>query len=393
MSWKMASKGHPWVTKDSFTQKFGKTPFVFSKKEGRHLFLINDPDHPMIKARLWESGTKAYQEQSFLEDLKKRLSESMQKRTSIQRERQNLFLAFAEADRLPGLQILQLGDVLIIGIYSLFWKRYEKQLVNLSLDLVSEHFSDIDWKGAWVQYRLSSKEKLFTPYPKNKNVLPKDFTLNEFNLSYKIRISKNYDMGIYTDMSSIRKSLEETFKKSDSVLNLYSYTGAYTLFALKHGAINVTSIDLSDKYMKWLEENIELNGFSFDKHNSMVKDVKKGLEQLAKEGHKFDLVISDPPSFSSDGKGSSSAIKSYEQILPQISNVIADQGMIIIFLNTHKITRNKYELQIKSIIDKANLNLKITKRLSMSEDCPQLKGFPEGSYLKGLVLQATKDKK
>jgi 23S rRNA (cytosine1962-C5)-methyltransferase len=107
-------------------------------------------------------------------------------------------------------------------------------------------------------------------------------------------------------------------------------------------------------------------------------------DSFIKEGKKFDLIICDPPSASSDGKKMTSAIDSYKELVPKISNSLNKGGKAIIFLNTHSITRKSFEDKIKNYI--GDQKISITGALKLSHDCPSLKGFVEGDYLKGLVL-------
>ena len=180
-------------------------------------------------------------------------------------------------------------------------------------------------------------------------------------------------------MASIRKKLDGQFKNSKKVLNLFSYTGAFSLQALSH-ASEATSVDLSGKYMSWLEENVELNGWS-ERHQSIVKSCAKALKE---NKEKYDLVVCDPPSFSSDGKKRESAQDFYKKNWSDLWNSVSDGGKLIVFLNTHKVSRKKFK---SLIVDLLRNKGRITSDLYLDEDCGTLKGFPEGDYLKGFLIQ------
>ncbi len=211
-------------------------------------------------------------------------------------------------------------------------------------------------------------------------------TVNEFGVDYKVELGKSYDCGLYTDMAQVRKELKKDFENAQSVLNLYSYTGAFSLYALKNEAKEVVSVDLSEPYLSALEENIESNRLDKNSHTTMRMSCKEALGNLVGSEKSFDLIISDPPSSSSDGNKRTNALKDYEHELPKIAKLLSRNGKACVFLNTRGITRNKFEKKILEIIQNKGLKLKVEKTLGLSGDCPNLKGFPEGSYLKGLVL-------
>jgi 23S rRNA (cytosine1962-C5)-methyltransferase len=186
-------------------------------------------------------------------------------------------------------------------------------------------------------------------------------------------------------MSAIRTQLAPHFIPGQKVLNLYAYTGAYSLFALKHQATKVISVDLSAKYLQWLETNLQLNPKLNSKaHESVAQDTTKFLQNTPDH---FDIIICDPPSFSSNKKKSASAFKQYDELLPLIVKHLTKQGKAFIFLNTHSITKNKFLKKVETILKEQKLPATIIKHLGLQDDCPRRKGFPEGDYLKGFIIQ------
>jgi 23S rRNA (cytosine1962-C5)-methyltransferase len=117
---------------------------------------------------------------------------------------------------------------------------------------------------------------------------------------------------------------------------------------------------------------------------------EQAMGKLILEKMKFEVIICDPPSASSDGNKFSSAIKSYESLLPQMLELLdTEKGKIFAFLNTHTISWNKFEEKLKSIIENSKFKnqVNIGKRFKLSEDCVPLKGFHEGDYLKGFLIE------
>lgn len=385
--------GHPWITEDTYTKRFPKQDFflvgVDEKKRQEIALLINDPEHKNVKARLWSLNFDDWKKPiDFLGDLKKRIHASLEKRSvaHYSKERENFYLINGESDFLPGLLVLKLKDQILIQYYALFWKKVEKELLEILEEEIKLLFPESTVADIWIQERNFNQAKSIRSIKGQKFA---DFTLNEYGINYQIRLNEHYDFGIYTDMSSIRTQMAPYLKKASTLLNLYSYTGAFSLFSMKLGATDVVSVDLSAKYLSWLEENIALNP-ELDKklHTTLCMPSEKALEKLILEKRVFEAIICDPPSASSDGLTTSSALKSYEKLLPLMLKLLGPNGSLFVFLNTHTISWTKFEEKLKTIIQLSEFNNKINigKRFKLSDDCLPLKGFHEGDYLKGFLI-------
>lgn len=385
-SCKYLKLGHPWITEDTYTKRFPKNDFflvgVDEKNRQEIALLINDSEHKNVKARLWSLNPDDWKKEiDFKAELKNRIEAALAKRKNApySKERENYYLVNGESDLLPGLLVLKLKDQILIQYYALFWKKVEKDLLEI---LASEGATDI-----WIQERNFNQEKNIRSIKGN---IFSDFTLNEYGIDYQIRLNEHYDFGIYTDMSAIRSQMAPYLKKAKSVLNLYSYTGAFSLFCLKLGAAEVVSVDLSSKYLNWLEENLDLNPeLHSEFHASLCMPSEKALEKLLNEKKSFDAIICDPPSASSDGLTTSSAIKAYEKLLPLMLKLLSKNGSLFVFLNTHTISWTKFEEKLKTIVAASEFNNQITigKRFKLADDCLPLKGFHEGDYLKGFLIE------
>ncbi len=385
--------GHPWITEDSYSARFPKNDFFLIGVDDRSsqpiALLINDPEHKNVKARLWSLLPEDFNSTpDFIRELEKRIKNALELRikTNLISERDNFYLINAESDFLPGLLVLKLKDQILIQYYALFWKKKETELIKILKDQIQLQFPELPLNDIWIQERNFNQSKSIRSLSGSTH---KDFQLNEFGIHYQIRLNEHYDFGIYTDMSSIRKQMKNYLVKSQSLLNLYSYTGAFSLFAMKLGAKNVVSVDLSSKYLNWLEENIAINTeLNPTFHKSLCMPSEKALEKLINEQAQFESIICDPPSASSDGSSTTNALKSYEKLLPLMLKLLSQNGSLFVFLNTHTISWNKFEEKLKSIIATTEFSNKVIigKRFKLSEDCLPLKGFHEGDYLKGFLI-------
>lgn len=393
ISIKMIEQGNPWVTKDKFSEKFHpKERFIVALNRKRPFaLLLHDPTHTTIKARLWsKNGNFEKQIKNFKNDLAQRMHAAFKSRKDLKlmESRNNFYLIFGEGDNIPGLFVQYLGGEILIQFYANFWERYQDYVIQTVIKKMSDVFDmDIFKMQVWIQKRVEGMVVKEPPYCLDPNTTYKNITVCEFGAKYKVNLGQHYDIGLYTDMSSVRNTLKPHFEKAKSVLNLYSYTGAFSLFAMANGAEDVTSVDLSSKYLEWLDENLDLNDeMKAETHTSMAVSALDGMKTLLDEGKKFDLIICDPPSSSSDGQKRTNALKEYEKLLPAMHKLLSDSGKIVAFLNTHKINRKKFQFKLHDIIKFHRLPLRTGKFLGLGQDCPAMPKFPEGSYLKGFVI-------
>lgn len=390
VSIKLLRAGHPWITADTFSNRFPRqSEFVIATDDRKRpmALLMHDPYHKNVKARVWSTKFPFDREaQHFTAGIQGRLDVAFDKRIQQKelKERENYYLVFGEADHLPGLFILRLKDRVLIQFYTGFWNRY-KSVIQTT---VQEVFPDIKDDNIWFQLRGETKELQKLPANAVDAGRRDEFHLSEFGIQYLIRLGSSYDHGLYTDMSSIRHTLTKIIRPGSSFLNLYSYTGAFSLWAMKLGATNVVSVDLSPKYIEWLQQNLGLNpDLDPTQHTAMTSSVDDALTELKKTGKSFDVIVCDPPSSSSDGAKRTSAIKAYRDLLQKMDPLLNEKGKLVVFLNTHQVTQEKFDRVLKDYLSELKLNYKLSTRLHLGQDCPTLKGFPEGSYLKGIVLE------
>ena len=390
VSVKLLKQGHPWVTEDSFSSRFPRNEeFVIAVDDRKRAIalLINDPFHKAIKGRVWSTKFPFDREAlHFTASIQARIENAVSKREAMPelKNRDNYYLVFGEADNLPGLFILKLGQHILIQFYTGFWTRYKGILQTT----MQEYFPETTDDKIWFQTRGETQASQKLPQNAGVEGQREEFHIQEFGIQYWIRLGGQYDHGLYTDMSNIREKIKPYLNEKTKFLNLFSYTGAFSLWALKNKAEDVVSVDLSPKYIEWLQNNIGLNAdLDHTKHQSMVMSVEDALDELHAQGRKFNVILSDPPSSSSDGNKRTSAIKNYKDLMTRMNKVLDVGGVMIVFLNTHQVTAQKFERVILDDLKDLKLNYIVRDRLRLGGDCPTLKGFPEGDYLKGLILE------
>jgi 23S rRNA (cytosine1962-C5)-methyltransferase len=382
MSIKLLRQGHPWVTLDSFSRRFPDAARFVVGQDDRKMdvgILLHDPRHKQVRGRLW-STERPWDEKKFWAEVETRLAVCKTRRECLPsfQARDNRYWIFGEADQLPGLVLLQLADRYVLQCYALVWQDLLPELIPRLQKI---------WPGVtndqlWVQTRSEDGHGQRPPEPYLREARQDVFTVNENGLKLIARLGETYDYGLYSDMAAVRFALNDLIKESPRVLNLYSYSGAFSLQALKLGAAQVVSVDLSAKYLGWLQDNIKANDETWqERHRSLKLPTEEALKLLRREGAHFDLIISDPPSASSDGQKRTSALQAYEDQAEDLLRLLAPGGKILSFLNTHTVSAQRFENHMKPLFSA----MKIQRRFGLVDDCPTVKGFPEGHYLKGVL--------
>jgi 23S rRNA (cytosine1962-C5)-methyltransferase len=221
-------KGHPWIIEDQYTEKFHpRDRFIIATERRRPCALfIHDPRHASIKARMWApKGDFGRLIKSFRNDLIIRMQKSIKKRQQkgILEERNNFYLIFGEADHLPGLHVQFLNGEILIQYYTYFWENYSDFVITNLQKIMSNTFNmDVTKSDFWEQHRADSGALKEPAKSLNPNMSFKKIDITEYGVNYQIELGRNYDSGIYTDMSSVRGHLKPEFEKATKVLNLYS---------------------------------------------------------------------------------------------------------------------------------------------------------------------------
>jgi len=340
----------------------------------------------------WEGNYSSWLEQKSdrLAKEEKRIITALQKRKLLFKNetRDHYYLLFGEADCVPGVFIRLLNNFILIQTYTSYPANFSDFLLKNIGKIIRKQ--DFFFSQFPILVEKRNEKKIIDRTFLDDKIFPDTHKcqVQENKMKFSLNTSETYDLGIYTDMASIREKLIPYFTEKENVLNLYSYTGAFTLLALNNRCQHVHSVDLSAKYMTWLEKNIEDNpSLNLDNHKSHVGSVEKKCQLLLDQKIKFDTILADPPSSSSDGKKRTSALQNYKNLIPTYFNLLKDGGHLIIFLNTHKVDRKKFVSHINNILRNHSIDAKIIKDLTLSNDCPVMAQFAEGDYLKGIILR------
>jgi len=231
------------------------------------------------------------------------LTKIIQKRKKYfdNREYTNAFRIHCYGEFYPGLRVDLLGTVLFIDHDRVIdrEKITQKFCDELSPYLELTHVVYRD-RCQTVEKSLSKKKMLLVSWPNQKVVEGGEFYVKELGLKYKLSFDETFSHGLFMDQRENRKVLLEKMKPGQSFLNLFSYTGAFSLLAASKG-LEVSSVDRYPRYLKWSRENFDINELETKKHRFIQNDVRAFLRRKD-SGRFYDFVVVDPPTFSRDKK-------------------------------------------------------------------------------------------
>lgn len=290
----------------------------------------------------------------------------------------------AESDGLPGIVVDRYGDYLVVQLYTSAVSHLRDHL----LDALCEQLTPA---AIYEQRRFQS---LGGEAPRQASAelvrgqaAPVEVEVKEGDLAFVVDVTAPLSTGLFADLRQGRCAVRQ-WAKDRSVLNLFSYTGAISVYAHAGGAASVCAIDVAAKVHARARRNFAASGFDPEKPEHIVGDVFKVLARFGERGRKFDMVVVDPPAFaSSAARGGKpwSAMRDYKELIAAALSVTAPQGMLVAASSTHKMSAAEFELALAEGALAAGTRLQIVDRRGLPPDFPTLPGFPEGNYLKFIV--------
>lgn len=290
----------------------------------------------------------------------------------------------AEADGLPGIAVERYGDYLVVQLFT-------SAVTGLREALYDALVAELAPKAIYEQRRHRS---LGGEAPRQAgadlvrgDAAPVELEVVEDDLAFVVDVTSPLSTGLFADLREGRRAIRQ-WAKGRRVLNLFSYTGAISVYAKAGGATEVCAIDVAAKAHARARKNFAASGFDPESAEHVVGDVFKVLARFVERGRNFDLVVVDPPAFASAaarGGKPWSAMRDYSELIAAALEVTAPGGLLAAASSTHKMSPAEFELALADGALAARTRLQIVDRRTLPPDFPTLPGFPEGNYLKFAV--------
>ena len=290
-------------------------------------------------------------------------------------------LIHAESDGLPGLIVDRYGDVLVMQIGSAGPERWRDTIA----DLLQERCDPM-----CIYERSDSDSRALEGLaPRSgalRGILPDNVEVTENGLRFKVDVAAGQKTGFYLDQCDNR-ALTETLAAGRDVLNCFCYTGGFSLYALRGGAKSVLSIDASEEALQIAQHNLVLNELDQSRAEWQCADVFQALRTLRDQNRKFGLIILDPPKFAPTAAFAEKAARGYKDINLLAFKLLKPGGLLCTYSCSGGISEDLFQKIVAGAALDAGVDAQIVHHLHASADHPVLLSFPEGAYLKGLVLR------
>jgi 23S rRNA (cytosine1962-C5)-methyltransferase len=394
---------HPWVYSNAIDHVQGQpvsgATVIVRSHDGQFLARAAYSPHSAIRARAWSFDESEPIDHSFF---KRRIQNAIAHRTAlltgIGGETGATRLIFGEADGLPGLVVdyyqpaagldaaqassLEPHAQLVCQFMSAGVERWKSAIVDALVQATGcAHVFERSDVSVRAKEGLEQVTGVLTGAAPSTSLI-----VDENGVRYHVDVLHGHKTGFYIDQRDNR-GLVRQYSAGREVLNCFCYTGGFSLAALKGGATRVVSIDSSGEALALAERNMIANGFETTRAQWLDADAFKTLRQMVQAGQRFDLVVLDPPKFAPSREHIDRAARAYKDINLSAFKLLRPGGLLFTYSCSGAIDSDLFEKIVAGAALDAGVEARVLKRLGAGIDHPRLTSFPEGEYLKGLLLQ------
>ncbi len=285
-----------------------------------------------------------------------------------------------EGDGFGGLTVDFYGDYAVFSWYNSYVYQIRK--------VISEAFSQVfpEVLGAYEKIRFKGLD--YESAHVYGQEAPDFFTVLENGVLYQVFMNDGLMTGIFLDQHEVRGSLVDGLAMGKSLLNMFSYTAAFSVAAAMGGASQTTSVDLAKRSRELSEAHFQANGISTDDHRFIVMDVFEYFKYAKRKGLTYDVIVLDPPSFARNKKQTFSVAKDYHKLISQSLEILNPEGIIIASTNAANVSRQKFIEQIDKGF--AGRSYQILNKYGLPADFAYNKKDESSNYLKVISMKVSK---
>ena len=381
---------HPWVFEGSIARGSadpGETVRV-EDADGGFLAWGAFSGSSMIRVRAWSFVEAERVDRAFFE---RRIQRAVALRSRLPIDSNAMRLVHGEADGLPGLIVDRYGDTLCAQFLSAGVERWKSTLADALLAATDctrlFERSDASVRGreglsavtGWLRHGGESG---------GSTDITTDIAIEEHAMKLTLDLASGHKTGFYLDQRDNRALLGRWVRERGcrQVLNAYCYTGGFSIAALAGGAAHVTSVDSSAPALERVQAHLLLNGVDAERNECVDADVNTFLRASLAANRQFDAIVLDPPKFAASAAHAERAARAYKDINRLALMLLSPGGLLFTFSCSGGISADLFHKIVAGAAIDAGVDGVIVSRLGASPDHPQTLFFPEGEYLKGLLV-------
>ncbi|MET0335017.1 MAG: class I SAM-dependent methyltransferase [Rhizobacter sp.] len=375
-------KRHPWVFESSIHSGKGdpgETVRV-NARDGSFLAWAAFSPQSQIRVRAWSFDEAERIDAAFFE---RRIEKALAIRKRLPIASDAMRLIHGEADGLPGLIVDRYGDTLCAQFLSAGAERWKKTIAEL---LISSTGLTRLYERSDASTRGLEGLPEVTGWLRGEGAT--ELTIREHDWQLTLDVAEGHKTGYYLDQRDSRKLFADTVRHFgfQRVLNCYSYTGGFSVAALAGGAAQVTSVDSSAPALARAAAHVTLNGFDASRHTTLDADVNQTLRDALKRGEHYDAIVLDPPKFAPTVAHAERAARAYKDINRLAFQLLEPGGALFTYSCSGGISPDLFHKIVAGAGLDANVDGLVYARTGAASDHPMTVTFPEGDYLKGLVV-------
>lgn len=379
-------KRHPWVFEGSIASgraDAGETVRVESHT-GEFLAWGAYSPASAIRVRAWSFDAAERIDAAFFA---RRIARAVAVRARLPIDSDAVRLVHGEADDLPGLVVDRYGDTLSAQFTAAGVERWKTTIADALL-----HATGLQrlYERSDASVRELEGLPAITGWLRGAPADGGDteITIREHGWKLTVDVARGHKTGYYLDQRDSRKLFADCVRHFglQRVLNCYSYTGGFSVAALAGGAAEVTSVDSSGPALARATAHVALNGFEAARHTAVDADVNATLRRYGEQGRRFDAIVLDPPKFASTAGQAERAARAYKDINRLAFGLLEPGGLLFTFSCSGGVSADLFHKIVAGAGLDAGIDGQIHARTGAAPDHPMTVTFPEGEYLKGLVI-------
>lgn len=367
--------GHPWVYRNHLPRHTLSTGAWVGVRAGKaEAYGVYD-DEGAVALRLFGHGPP--HDLNVRELVRRRVGEALALRENVSRPDTDSYrLLYGEGDFLPGITVDRYGRYAALRTYAAGVRTLVPEIVRALGPLKLRGVVTRDGGGR----DGGGLEALYGQLP------PPELTVRENGLKLLANLYSGQKTGLFLDHRDNRRTLA-TYSAGKRVLNLFSYTGAFSLYAARGGASHVTSVDIAPAATEDAKRNFALNGLDPAAHSFVTADVFTLLGDYAARGERYDIVVLDPPSLAKNKSSRHAALRAYTKLNAQAFRCVTPGGLLATASCTSQVSPEAFRDLLRDAAVSAGVRAQIVHEAGHAPDHPVPVGFPEGRYLKFVVAR------
>jgi 23S rRNA (cytosine1962-C5)-methyltransferase len=372
---------HPWV----FSGALLKIPEGL--KSGDTVKLVDETNtflaqgyfnsYSQIAVRLWSWDENEKIDQAFFE---KRIQAALSLREQFvaSKETNGYRVVYGENDLLPGLVVDRYADYAVVQFHNAGIAAWKKEITAALVSI-------LDPKGIYERSDMKTRDREAGETEEKNNLLygkvPDQIKIKENGFTFVVDVKTGQKTGFFLDQRDKRSALAK-YVKGKHVLNCFSYTGGFSVYAAAAGAKSVTSVDGSEPALQLAEENFKVNKLDEKKAEFILADVKQYLPEQKKGS--FDVIILDPPAFVKDRHKVREGLQGYRKINEMALRILPENGILVTASCSAHVSMQDFRFMLSEAASRAGRTVQIIETFTHGIDHPELVAFTEGEYLKCL---------